>query len=50
VDSTTVGTGCAEFVVASPVDAIIDVDGVVSCNGDMPCPGGKVCGRDFKCP
>jgi hypothetical protein len=50
VDSTTVGAGCADFVVASPVEAIVEVDGVVSCNGDTPCPGGKVCGRDFKCP
>jgi hypothetical protein len=50
VDSTTVGAGCADFVVASPVEAVIEVDGVVSCNdNDLPCPGGKVCGRDYKC-
>jgi hypothetical protein len=49
-DSATVGPGCTEFAVASPVEQIIEVDGVISCNdNDLRCPAGRVCGRDFKC-
>jgi hypothetical protein len=64
VDSTTVGPGCVELVVASEVAREIEVEGVISCNTskDMPtcppppdgdgckaCPAGMTCERDLRC-
>jgi len=60
VDSATVPGGCADFVVASSEERLVDVEGVISCNTQDPtcppedkeckaCPAGMACGRDFRC-
>lgn len=55
VDSKAVGAGCVEFLVASPVERIVTVEGSVSCNCEtdikdsctedpaLPCPTGQTC-------
>ncbi len=43
MDSTTIGGGCLEFTVKSPVQPDIRVDGYISCSNDDQCPPGQTC-------
>lgn len=43
MDSTPVGDGCMEFMVSSPTDPSILVDGFVPCFTDADCPPGETC-------
>jgi hypothetical protein len=43
VDSTTVGPGCVEFIVASGVALALNVAGVKSCNEDAACTPPEIC-------
>jgi len=43
VDSVKDKTSCIEFIVSSPVDVEVRVDGVTPCNSDKDCPSGQVC-------
>ena len=43
VDSTDIGSGCMEFVVKSPAQPDIRVDGFIPCIGDQDCPTGQTC-------
>ena len=49
VDSKTIGPGCVDFTVASPVERIVMVEGVTSCNLDTDCPTGQTCKPNLKC-
>ena len=64
VDSTIVGPGCVDFVVASEEAREVEVEGVISCNtsedkptctpeevkdGCKQCPTGMKCGDGFRC-
>ncbi len=48
-DTTTVPSGCVEFMVAAPVNRPLEVPGVVSCQDDTDCMGGKKCSEDLTC-
>jgi hypothetical protein len=52
-DSTTTPAGCVDFVVASNVERLIDVEGVVSCNSNKKCEAGDQgcmdCPTGMKC-
>lgn len=48
-DTTTVPSGCLEFVVAAPVSRSLKVPGVDSCMDDGDCTGGKTCQPDLVC-
>ena len=43
VDSAEDKTSCIEFIVSSPVDAEVRVDGVTPCDSNKDCPSGQVC-------
>ena len=49
VDSTTVGTGCAEFSVVSTVSREITVAGIKSCADESDCDSGQTCRADLTC-
>jgi hypothetical protein len=52
-DSTTTPSGCVDFVVASNVERLIEVEGVVSCNSSKKCEAGDQgcmdCPTGMKC-
>ena len=43
VDSTAVGAGCVEFVVASETSRDVSIPGLVSCGSDDDCSDGQRC-------
>ncbi len=43
VDSAPVSDGCMEFIVASPLEADIEVVGHTPCKSDSDCPDGETC-------
>jgi hypothetical protein len=47
-DSTTVKTGCVQFLVTSIASVELDVPGVVSCRDPMDCTGGQQC-KELRC-
>jgi hypothetical protein len=49
VDSTTIGPGCVQLVVASAQALSVNVEGVTSCTSDAGCPNGQACGADLQC-
>jgi hypothetical protein len=48
-DTTTVKSGCVQFLVLSEVTRDVTVPGVVSCNEDSECSSGKTCQTDLSC-
>jgi len=43
IDSVDMGGGCVEFVVKSPIQPDIRVDGFIPCVSDYDCPTGQTC-------
>ena len=43
VDRQDVGDGCMEFIVQSPREAAVDVEGFIPCDSPDDCPTGMTC-------